>query len=105
MSLSELRRLACPTCQRPHDLLVLLDQVRGALRGGPWASLACPACGAPAHLELSGDCAAIGRVVRERGERFEPHMRVRQPGLRVRPTPDGLLVELEHRRWAFARAG
>jgi hypothetical protein len=102
-SLADLRRLGCPSCGRPHDLPVLLDQVRGALRSGPWLRLACPSCGAPAHLELAGEQVAIGRVVHERGSRFEPAMRARQPGLRVRPTPDGILVELLHRRWAFAR--
>ena len=46
MSLAELRRLACPSCARPHDLPVLLDRVRSALRSGPWVSLGCPSCGA-----------------------------------------------------------
>jgi hypothetical protein len=103
MSLAELRRLGCPGCGRAHDLLVLLDRVHAALRSGPWAQVACPACGKPAWLELAGDQAAIGRLVRDRGTRFEPHQRVRQPGLRVRGAPDGLLVELLNRSWAFAR--
>jgi hypothetical protein len=105
VSLSDLRRLACPSCGRPHDLLVLLDRVRSALRSGPFASLGCPACGAEAQLELAPEQAAIGRVVVERGTRFEPHMRVRQPGLRVTGSPDGLMVELVHRRWVFPRRG
>lgn len=103
MSLADLRRLGCPSCGRPHDLPVLLDEVQSALRSGPWVSLGCPSCGAPAHLELAGEHVAIGRVVSERGSRFEPTMRVRQPGLRVVPTPDGILVELLHRRWVFER--
>ena len=103
MSLAALRRLGCPSCGRPHDLPVLLDHVQGALRSGPWLPLGCPSCGAPAHLELGGEHVAIGRLVRERGSRFEPAMRVRQPGLRVVPSPDGVRVELLHRRWIFER--
>jgi len=103
MSLADLRRLGCPSCGRPHDLPVLLDEARSALRSGPWLALGCPSCGAQAHLELAGEHAAIGRVVRERGSRFEPSMRVRQPGLRVKPTPDGIQVELLHRSWLFER--
>jgi hypothetical protein len=103
MTLADLRRLGCPGCGRPHDLFVLLDQVQAALRSGPWARLGCPSCGAPAELELAGEQVAIGRVVREPRARFEPHMRARQPGLRVVNTPDGVLVELLHRRWVFER--
>jgi hypothetical protein len=103
MDLSALRRLACPSCGRPHDLLLLLDQVHGALRSGPFALLTCPACGAAAVLELAGEQAAIGRLARERGTHFEPHQRVRQPGLRVRGAPDGLAVELLSRSWSFPR--
>jgi hypothetical protein len=104
MDLAALRRLGCPSCGRPHDLLLLLDQARGALRSGPWLPLACPACGAEAVLELAGEQAAIGRLARERGTRFEPHQRVRQPGLRVHGAPDGLAVELLNRRWSFPRS-
>lgn len=103
MDFSALRRLACPACGRPHDLLVLLDAAREAARGGPWLALACPGCGAPAHLELSGEQVAIGRLRRERGERFEPHMRAQQPGLRVRGQPDSIEVQLLHRSWVFPR--
>jgi hypothetical protein len=103
MSLADLRRLGCPSCGRPHDLPVLLDQVQSALRSGPWLPLGCPSCGAAAHLELVGEHAAIGRVRTDRASRFEPAMRVRQPGLRVRQMPDGILVELLHRRWVFER--
>ena len=103
MSLAELRRLACPGCARPHDLLVLLDRVREAARGGPWVSLGCPSCGAEAQLELAGEQAAIGRLIRERGERFAPHERIRQPGLRVQGHPDHVEVTLLHRRLVLAR--
>jgi hypothetical protein len=30
-------------------------------------------------------------------------MRVRQPGLRVTAAPDGMLIELLHRRWVLDR--
>jgi hypothetical protein len=103
MSFAALRRLACPGCARPHDLLVLLDRVREAARGGPWLSVGCPNCGVEAQLELAGEQVAIGRLVRERGERFAPHERIQQPGLRVRGHPDGIEVELLHRSWVFAR--
>jgi hypothetical protein len=103
MSFAALRRLACPSCGRPHDLLVLLDRAREAARGGPWLALECPGCGAQAHLELSGEQVAIGHLRSERGERFEPHMRARQPGLRVRGQPDHVEVQLLHRSWIFAR--
>jgi hypothetical protein len=103
MTLADLRRLACPACGRAHDLLLLLDAAAGALRAGPWARAACPACGAGAHLELAAESAAIGRLADEPRPRFEPHQRVRQPGLRVRSTPEALVVELLHRRWALAR--
>jgi hypothetical protein len=103
MSFAALRRLACPACERPHDLLVLLDRVREAERGGPWLTLGCPGCGAEAHLELAGEQVAIGRLRRERGERFEPHMRAQQPGLRVQGRPDCVEVQLLHRSWVFPR--
>jgi hypothetical protein len=103
MDFASLRRLACPTCARPHDLLVLLDRAREASRGGPWLALDCPGCGAEAHLELAAEQVAIGRLLRERGERFAPHERARQPGLRVRGSPDGIEVRLLHRSWLFPR--
>ena len=103
MSLATLRRFACPGCERPHDLLLLLDRVREASRGGPWLALGCPGCGAEAHLELAGEQVAIGRLVAGRGERFEPHMRAQQPGLRVRGRPDWIEVELLNRSWVFPR--
>ena len=82
---------------------MLFDRAQGALRSGPWVQLGCPSCGAAAYLELAGEHVAIGRVVRERGSRFEPAMRVRQPGLRVKPAPDSIQVELLHRSWIFER--
>ncbi|HVH04713.1 MAG TPA: hypothetical protein VNE71_01795 [Myxococcota bacterium] len=103
MDLSALQRLAAPCCGRPHDLLVLLDHVSDVAPTGPWALLRCPGCGAAACLELAGEHAALGRLREERGAHFEPHMRVRQPGLRVRGFPAGMEVELLHRRWVFER--
>lgn len=103
MDLSTLRRLSCPSCGRPHDLLVLLDRVRDIAPTGPWAAFGCPACGAAAHLELSGEQVAIGRLVEDRGLRFEPHMRIHQPGLHVQGYPDGVRVRLLHRAWIFER--
>jgi hypothetical protein len=103
MDLSALKRLACPGCGRPHDLLVLLDRVRDIAPTGPWAALRCPGCGAPAHLELAGEHVAIGRLEEAHGARFVPTMRVVQPGLRTTGFPAGLQVELLHRKWVFER--
>ena len=103
MDLAALRRLACPSCARPHDLFVLLDHARGALRSGPWARVACPSCGAEAHLELASGRAAIGRVHDQHGPRFDPAERVEQPGLVVRGRPDGIEIELLHRSWVLPR--
>jgi hypothetical protein len=105
MDLADLRRLGCPACGRPHDLLVLLDAAEGSHRAGPWAALRCPACGAPCALELAAEAAAIGRVEAAPRTRFAPAMRVRQPGLRVSARPDALVVELLHRRFVLARRG
>jgi len=101
-SLADLRRLACPVCLRAHDLLVLLDRAAHALRGTRWVQVHCPACDAPAHLELASGDASIGRVLADPRRRFEPSMRVSQPGLEVHPAPDGLEVALLHRRWLLA---
>lgn len=103
MDLRGLKRLATPCCGRPHELLVLLDRVRDVAATGPWATLRCPGCGQEACLELAGEQVASGRLREDRGARFEPHMRVRQPGLRVKGFPAGMEVELGHRRWVFER--
>jgi hypothetical protein len=103
MDLADLRRLACPHCGRPHDLLVLLDAARASHRNGPWASLACPSCSAPCALELTPESAAMGRVDATPRAAFLPTVRVRQPGLRVRSQPDALVVELLHRRFVLPR--
>ena len=103
MDLADLRRLGCPHCGRPHDLLVLLDAAEGSHRAGPWATLHCPACGAPCALELAGETAALGRVEAVPRALFAPAVRVRQPGLRVRSQPDALVVELLHRRFVLTR--
>jgi hypothetical protein len=84
-------------------VLVLLDRVRDVAPTGPWAELRCPGCGEPACLELGGENVAIGRLREDHGTRFEPHMRVNQPGLRVRGFPAGMEVELLHRKWVFER--
>jgi hypothetical protein len=103
MDLSGLQRLAAPCCGRPHDLLVLFARVRDVAPTGPWAALRCPGCGEAACLELAGENVAIGRLREDHGTRFEPHMRVRQPGLRITGFPAGVQVELLHRKWVFAR--
>jgi|GEM_PF-2360327 len=103
MDLGDLRRLGCPHCGRPHDLLVLLDAADAAHRRGPWASLRCPGCGARCALELGAEGAAIGCLEAAPRATFAPSMRVRQPGLRVRAQPDALVVELLHRRFVLPR--
>lgn len=103
MDLAGLRRLGCPACGRPHDLLVLLDAAEASHRAGPWAALRCPACGAACDLELAAGAAAIGRVEAAPRSLFSPSMRVRQPGLRVEARPDALVVELLHRRFVLMR--
>lgn len=99
MNLGDLRRVACPHCARPHDLFVLLDHLGAGWPEGPWADVRCPACDGEAQLSFEGEDVAIGFVTRSPRPRFDPSERVRQPGLRVEPRVDGLVVELLHRHW------
>jgi len=103
MSFESLRRLSCPHCAAPSDLLVLFDRLGAAWRAGPWVEVTCPRCDRPAVLELEGEDVAIGFVRSTPRATFEPRERVRQPGLRLSPTPDGILLELLHRRWVVER--
>lgn len=103
MSLDSLRRLSCPHCQRASDLLVLFDRLGTAWRAASWVDVTCPRCDRPAVLELEGEDVAIGFVRETPRAAFEPRERVRQPGLRLRPAPDGIVVELLHRRWVVER--
>ncbi|MDH3687328.1 MAG: hypothetical protein OEP95_13940 [Myxococcales bacterium] len=101
--LDALRRLGCPTCGRPHDLLVLFDRLGDAWATERWARVTCPNCGNRCELAFDGDEVAIGHVGGDRRPSFQPSMRVRQPGLRVTAAPDGILIELLHRRWVLDR--
>ena len=103
MNLTDLKRLGCPSCSRPHDLLVLFDALGDAWATERWARVTCPGCGGRCEVSFEGDEVAIGFVRGERRARFEPSMRVRQPGLRVTAAPDGMLIELLHRRWVLDR--
>ena len=103
MTLSDLRRLGCPACGRPHDLLVLFDRLVAAWSTERWARVRCPSCDECSELAFDGEEVAIGSVRGAPRDRFEPTMRVQQPGLRVTAAPDGMLIELLHRRWVLDR--
>lgn len=102
MNLGDLRRVACPHCGRPHDLLVLFDALGAGWPQGPWADVRCPSCDACAQLAFFGEEVAIGFVTCAPRPRFEPTERMHQPGLCVRPQVDGLVIELLHRQWVVA---
>ena len=103
MNLTDLRRLGCPTCGRPHDLLVLFDHLGDAWATERWARVTCPGCDERCELAFDGTEVAIGFVRGALRPRFEPSMRIRQPGLRVTAAPDGMLIELLNRRWVLDR--
>lgn len=103
MSFDSLRRLACPGCQAPSDLLVLFDHLGDAWQGEAWIEVRCPACDRGAVLEIEGEDVAIGFVKEAPRALFEPVERVRQPGLRLSAAPDGIVLGLLHRRWIVAR--
>ncbi len=102
MSLAALQRLPCPACGCGHDLFAWLDRALGAAGGARRVAVTCPRCAAAADLELGPGTAAIGAVVAGRPPLFRPERRVAQPGLRVQAGPEGLVVELLHRRFFVA---
>jgi hypothetical protein len=104
MDLTDLRRLACPACGRPTDVLVLLDRLEESWRSESWADVSCPECGHRVQLSFEGEDVAIGFVSETPRAIFQPSDRTRQPGLRTSAAPDALVLELWHRRWVVARA-
>jgi predicted RNA-binding Zn-ribbon protein involved in translation (DUF1610 family) len=96
---SDVKRLGCPHCGRPRDLFSILDHCDRSWQGRRWLDFRCPDCGEASWVELEGSRAAIGFVRQPGAPRFEPHMRVDEPGLEARLAPDGMWVHLYHRRW------
>lgn len=104
MSLSDLRRLPCPHCGSPSDLLLWLDHARGARPADHCVEVACPSCGSELELELRPGVAAIGGPGPGPRAGFHPDARVEQPGLESDLKPEGWIVRLLHRQWVFAPA-
>jgi hypothetical protein len=103
VTLADLKRLGCPICGQPTDLLMLFDQLGDAWTTERWAQVTCPSCGNRSELAFEAEEVAIGFVCGDHRPHFEPTMRVHQPGLRVTAAPEGMLIELLHRRWVLDR--
>ncbi len=101
MNVAALRPLHCPSCGAPSDLLVWLDAVVHAWPGERRVSARCPRCEATAMLALHPGEAAIGRMADGPRPVFQQDERVAQPDLSAQASPDGLVIELLHRSFAW----
>lgn len=104
----DLRSLAsvrAPCCGHSASLLELFDAVTSAFRGKRWIRFDCPGCKTPALINLEDDATAWGYNADPGGRFFTPRLRIQQAGLEVSGGPEGLVVQLLHRRWFFPRCG
>ena len=102
--LRALTAFAAPCCGQSLSLFEAFDAALSAFRDRRWLRVPCPGCGASGVLCLEPGQTAWGHLAELRPPLFSPRVPIGQPGLEIQASPEGVVIELLHRRWFFRRS-